>query len=128
MTPMARLRPESVEINVAEFLAALITCETFATFCTGTLTRLSLDNYSGKSCLDAARCPIHPFDRCAQGIHLYLLSMSIKISTRWISSGENAQADFCSRIRLAAKPPKIRVAGLWLRKVRPLWQNELKYV
>ena len=125
---MARLRPGSVEINVAEFLAALITCETFATFCTGTLTQLSLDNYAAKSWLDAARCPIHPFDRCAQGIHLYLLSKSIKIRTRWISSEENAQADFCSRIRVAAKPPKVRVAGLWLRKVRPLWQNVRKYL
>ena len=126
--PMARLRPGSVEINVAEFLAALITCETFVNYCTGTFTRLSLDSYAAKGWIDAARCPIHPFDRCAQGIHLYLLDNSVKICTRWISSGDNAQADFCSRIRLASKPPKLRVAGLWLRKVRPLWHNVLKHV
>ena len=38
--PMRRLRSGSVEINLAEFLAAQLTCETFAAHCKGTLTSL----------------------------------------------------------------------------------------
>ena len=40
---------ESREINVAEFLAALITCGSFAPFCANMITRLQLDNYSAKA-------------------------------------------------------------------------------
>ena len=46
--PIKQLRPGFVNINVAEFLAALITCETFVAHCRGTLTWLSVDNYSAK--------------------------------------------------------------------------------
>ena len=98
---MGRLQPGAVEINVAEFLAALITCETFAYLCGGTCTLLSLDNRDAKSWFDAVRFPIYPFDRCAQGLHLFLLGQSIKIRSRWIASGENVHADICSRLRMA---------------------------
>ena len=47
-SPMKRLRPGSINIHVAEFLAALITCETFVTHCKGTLTWLAVDNYAAK--------------------------------------------------------------------------------
>ena len=40
---------ESRDFNVAEFLAALISCETFAPFCANMITRLQLDNYSTKA-------------------------------------------------------------------------------
>ena len=125
---MGRLRPGSVEINVAEFLAALITCETFASFCSGTCTLLSLDNSAAKYWFDAARCPIYPFDRCAQGVNLFLLGESIKIRSRWIASGKNVHADICSRLRMAMKVPKHRISGLWLRRVRPKWMNVLKFM
>ena len=38
IAPMERLQPGSPEINVAEFLAALITCETLAPWCSGAFT------------------------------------------------------------------------------------------
>ena len=82
IAPMERLQPGSTEINVAEFLAALITCETFAPLCSGACTLLSLDNRAAKCWFDAARCPVHPFDRCAQGVHLFLLSRLVKIRSR----------------------------------------------
>ena len=125
---MGRLQPGAVEINVAEFLAALITCETFAYLCGGTCTLLSLDNRAAKSWFDAARCPIYPFDRCAQGLHLFLLGQSIKIRSRWIASGENKHADICSRLRMTMKAPKHQISSLWLRRVRPRWMNVLKYM
>ena len=106
---MGRLQSGSVEINVAEFLAALITCETFAYLCGGTCTLLSLDNTAAKCWFDAARCPIHPFDRCAQGVHLFLLGESIKIRSRWIASGENEHADICSRLRMTMKAPRHKI-------------------
>ena len=36
----------STRINSAEFLAALITCETFANFCANSLTTLQVDNFT----------------------------------------------------------------------------------
>ena len=38
-----------VKIGVAEFLAALISFETFADFCSGKFTTLEIDNISAKS-------------------------------------------------------------------------------
>ena len=97
MAPMPELRPGVVEINVAEFIAALITCETFTDFCTGRLTTLQLDNTTAKTWVDTARCTRAPFDRCAQGIHLYLLKKNMKVLTSWVASAENVVADTCSR-------------------------------
>ena len=128
IAPMERLQPGSTEINVAEFLAALITCETFAPLCSGACTLLSLDNRAAKCWFDAARCPVHPFDRCAQGVHLFLLSRSVKIRSRWIPTGENRQADVCSRRQMSMIARGHRISGLWLRKVRPKWINVLKYL
>ena len=56
------LAPGSVKINVAEFLAALVTCETFSTLCSQKFTTLEIDNVSAKAWLDSARCP---FRRCS---------------------------------------------------------------
>ena len=71
MASIAALHPRHIKINVAEFVAALITCETFSQFCVGRITVLHLDNVTAKAWLDSARCPRAPFDRCAQGTHLY---------------------------------------------------------
>ena len=70
--PMPSLTVGSVKINVAEFLALLITCETFTSFCKGKYTTIVTDNISDKSWVNKARCPHFPFDRCAQGLHLYM--------------------------------------------------------
>ena len=43
------LHPGSVKITVAEFLAILITCETFAGFCRNMITTLETDNTSAKA-------------------------------------------------------------------------------
>ena len=48
MAAMPDLIPGSVKINIAEFIAALITCETFADFCVGRITTLELDNFAAK--------------------------------------------------------------------------------
>ena len=45
----ADLLPGSVMINIAEYLAALITCETFADFCAGKITVIQLDNITAKA-------------------------------------------------------------------------------
>ena len=58
---MVDLVPGSVRINVAEFLAALITCETFTPFAGNKYTTIKIDNTSAKSWLDSARCPKYPF-------------------------------------------------------------------
>ena len=47
--PMEDLIPGAVAINVAEFIAALITCETFAEFCSGKITTIEIDNVAAKS-------------------------------------------------------------------------------
>ena len=49
LNPMDNLLPGCIAINVAEFLAALITCETFAEFCCGKITTIEIDNVSAKS-------------------------------------------------------------------------------
>ena len=124
---MSDLSPGSVKINQAEFLAALITCETFARFCSGRYTFLTLDNFSAKAWIDMARCPIFPFDRCAQGTHLFLLEQSMKIRTRWIPSAENVTADIFSR-RFFPSKHRHRVADKWFKKVKPRWINTLKFL
>ena len=47
--PTVELAPGSVKINIAEYIAALITCETFADFCAGKITMIQLDNITAKA-------------------------------------------------------------------------------
>ena len=115
---MTDLIPGRVMINVAEFLAALITIETFAADCANKLTYLELDNSSAHSWLKSHRCPRFPFDRCVQGTHLHMLSMNMKIVTRWIPTGENKVADMCSRKLFFNETLGHKVRGLRLFKVR----------
>ena len=126
--PLDCLRPGCVEINKAEFLAALITCETFAGYCSGKLTHLALDNRVAKSWFDTARCPVFPFDRFAQGLHLYMLQQSMKVQTMWISSTGNKLADICSRGKFVMGRNPHVVAGTRLQKVRPRWSKVLKFM
>ena len=123
------LTPGSVKINKAEFIAALITCETFAAYCSGKFTTLALDNHTAKAWFDTARCPIFPFDRCAQGVHLFMLEQSMKIKTTWIPSAVNLLADTFSRCNFSMYHPSVHnIAGTRLRKVRPRWLNVTKFV
>ena len=79
IVPMPDLTPGNVKINVAEFIAALITCDTFSAYCTGMLTTLHIDSITAKAWLDSARCPKAPYDRCAQSSHLHRLKRNMKI-------------------------------------------------
>ena len=47
--PAVELAPGRVRINIAEYIAALITCETFADFCAGKMTMIQLDNITAKA-------------------------------------------------------------------------------
>ena len=49
IAPMPELRTGMAEINIAEFIAALITCETFTDLCMERLTTLQLDNTTAKA-------------------------------------------------------------------------------
>ena len=121
---MEDLTPGSPLINVAEFIAALITCETFAEFCSGKITTIEIDNVAAKSWLDSARCPKYPFDRCAQGLHLYMVKRSMKVRSTWIPSRDNRIADLCSR-----KPiwTGVSIAGNRLRNVKAKWKNVMRF-
>ena len=125
---MKALTKGKVMINVAEFMAALITCETFAPFCKNAITVLSLDNSTAKSWLDTSRCTKFPFDRCAQGTHCYMMECAMKISPKWIPSEENTGADILSRKAFSRRTRGHLIAGLKLRKVRPKWRNVLKFI
>ena len=57
ISPLMSLSKQRFPINAAEFLAALITIETFAEYCKEKITILGIDNTSAKSWLDSARCP-----------------------------------------------------------------------
>ena len=122
------MNADNMKINVAEFLAALITCETFAPFCKNTLTKLQLDNYSAKSWLDSSRCPRYPFDRCAQGANLYMLQCSIKIKTEWIPSAANTLPYFFSRTPLSRSSKGHVIFGSRMIKVKPLWFQVSKFL
>ena len=124
------LHPGSVKINRAEFLAAMITCETFAGHCTEKFTTLAVDNHSARSWINSARCPVFPFDRFAQGVHLYMLERSMKIKAHWIPSTSNKLADTFSRKTFPKHTnTSIHViTGLRLQKVRPKWRNVLKFM
>ena len=45
----AELEAGDVKINIAKYIAALITCETFADFCAGKITVIQLDNITAKA-------------------------------------------------------------------------------
>ena len=122
------LAPGQIKICVAEFLAALITIETFATNCVGKLTYLELDNTTAHAWFETARCPRFPFDRCAQSTHLYMLEKNIKVRTRWITSGENKIADRCSRVEFCKGPPHHAICGLRMLKIKPRWKQVLKFI
>ena len=89
ISSLMSLSKERVHINAAEFLAALITIETFAEYCKEKITILGIDNTSAKSWLDSARCPKAPYDRCAQSTHLFMIKQRMKIRTQWVSSVDN---------------------------------------
>ena len=117
-----------VKICVAEFVAALITIETFADECASKITYLEIDNTTAHAWFEAARCPEFPFDRCAQGTHLYMLNRNMKVKTQWITSGQNELADVCSRVNFREKEPKGKIGGRCLLQVSPKWRNMLTYV
>ena len=125
---MNDFRPGMVKICRAEFLAALITCETFVQYCENKITTLALDNNAAKQWFDSARCPIYPLDRLAQGVGLFMLEREMKVITTWISSKENTLADICSRKALVSKRKNriYNIAGVNLQKIPPRWPNVLK--
>ena len=122
------LRPGNVKINVAEFIALLITCETFTPFCANKITSIGVDNVSAKAWFDRARCPRYPFDRCAQGLHLWMLKNSMKIKTIWVTSAENHIADRCSRETFRLKASGHEILGARYRKIAPKWGNVIRFL
>ena len=127
IVPQSILRMGTVHINVAEFLAALITCETFSDFVKERMTTLALDNVTAKAWIDSARCTRHPYDRCAQGSHLYMLKHSMKIRTKWVPSEENVLADECSRKVYSRTRLGHIISGSRLKRVSPRSQNVLRF-
>ena len=117
-----------VSINLAEFMALLITCETFTSYCTNTITTIGVDNVSARSWFDRARCPRFPFDRCAQGLHLWMLKNAIKFKTSWVPSAENQIADICSRERFNMKSSGHCLFGARYRKIRPMWLHTTRFL
>ena len=115
---MVDLVPGSVRINVAEFLAALITCETFTPFARNKYTTITIDNTSAKSWLALARFPKHPFDRCAQGVHLHMLRNNMKLRTAWVPSDDNKLADRFSRGLFSSSTSGHLVHGMEMLRVR----------
>ena len=126
--PISALSVGSVKINVAEFLAILITCETFTTYCAGKMTTIETDNISAVAWFNKARCPVFPFDRCAQGLHLHILKHTAKLRASWIPSGLNTLADYCSRNHLYMGKTGHNINGTKLIKVRPRWSNVIRYL
>ena len=125
---MTAVKPGAVKINAAEFLAMLITCETFTDLCAGKLTYLEVDNTCAQAWFEAARCPLFPFDRCAQGTHLHMLDYKMKVKTRWVSSSDNILADRCSREKLHKDADERFPGDVRMLKVKPRWQNVMKFM
>ena len=115
-------------IHVAEYIAVLITCETFARQCAGLLTYLDIDNKAARAWFDKARCPRFPVDRCGQGAHLFMLEKGMKVKTNWIASSANAVADKCSRKAFPMKAAGIDFGDIRLRRIKPRWQHVLKFI
>ena len=109
-------------------MAALITTETFAPYCSDMITYLDIDNTSARSWLDKARCPKFPIDRCGQGTHLFMLERNMKIITNWLGSAANFLADRCSREAFSMKVSVHDFGGIRLRKIKPQWQHVLKFL
>ena len=126
MVTLPGVVPGQVKICVAEFLAALITIETFAAHCAGKFTYLELDNTTAHALFETARCSRFPFHRCAQSTHLHMLDVNMKVRTRWIPSEENKIADRCSRVHFDQE--NHHICGLRLLKVKPRWMNVLKFI
>ena len=110
-------------INVAEFLAALITCETFANFCSKSLTILKVDNVTAKMWLASSRCPKYPLDWCAQSARLHMLEEGIKIKAVWIPSEENTFADLFSRKHFSRRSQGHLFGNSRFIKVKPRWKK-----
>ena len=125
---LPKIWSDDIKINVAEFLALLITCETFAEHCSNKITGFQIDNTAAKAWFDAARCPTFPFDRCTQGTHLYMMECGMKISTNWIPSGVNEMADILSRKKYSGRKSGHLIANTFLRKVKPRWRHLIKYL
>ena len=115
-------------INTAEYLALLITCETFANQAAGRITFMDVDNRPALAWFEAARCPIFPFDRCGQGTHLHLLERNMKVRAKWIRSASNALADRCSRKTFSMMRAGHDFDGIRLLKVKPRWQNVMRFI
>ena len=122
------LCPGDVKINVAEFIALLITCETFTPFCANKITSIGVDNVSARAWFDRARCPRYPFDRCAQGLHLWMVKKSMKIKTFLVTSAENHIADRCSRETFNLKASGHEILGARYRKIAPKWGNVIRFL
>ena len=124
------LTPGEVLINVAEFLAALVTCETFAKYCSHKTTTLQIDSTVARAWFDSCRCPRHPFDRCAQAVHLHMLKLSAQFRTLWVPSGDNCVADILSRQRFSTRIEghDPRGNGQYFRKIQPKWQQVIKFL
>ena len=75
IAPMTDLSPGNVKINVAEFIAALITCESFEESCTEAITTIELDNITAMVRMQTAICPRNSFDRAAQGAYFQMLEI-----------------------------------------------------
>ena len=128
ITSARGILPQHVTINTAEYLALLITCETFADQCEGCLTYLDIDNTAAQRWFEAARCPIFPFDRCGQGTHLYMLERNMKVKTNWVCSAANTLADTCSRQAFSMRKAGHVIDGFRLRGIKPRWQSVVKFV
>ena len=125
---MNDLKPGNVKINRAEFLAALITCETFVKYCSNEYTKLAIDSLTAKRWFDSARFPVYPFDRYAQGVNLFMLKHAMKIRTTWIPSAENSMVDICSRKTLPMGRRTHDIAGRRLKRVKPKWREINKFI
>lgn len=127
---MNNFLPGNVKITQAEFLSALITCETFANYCEGKLTTLALDNTGARGWFESARCSIYPLDRAVQGVGLFMLRRDMKVTATWIPSEENTIADICSRksFFMRGKARSCMITGARLKKVPPKWLNVLKFL
>lgn len=125
---MSALTVGSVQINVAEFLAILVTCETFTFFCAGRMTTVLTDNVTAQAWFKKGRCPHFPFDRCAQGLHLYTLKYSMILRASWIRSGDNTLADCCLRQHFPMNRIGHNINGIRLLRVKPKWVSVIKYL
>ena len=113
---------------MAEFLAALITFETFTDLCSGKFTTMEIDNINAKRWWDSSRCPCSPFDRCAQGVHLHMLKNVVKIKTEWVSSKMNLLADKCSRRPFSRRAKGHVISGVRLRRVSPVFGKVMQFL